>query len=170
MGSKVIGDIGRKAKITKDKLAGVEGTTVSEYNSETSQRKPQSRLASVVIAVCIERLMSNRIRHWTLEEDLVLQALRLAIPDLSGADITELSSYLRHSNEAQMRGVLATTKGKYHELIVARAENTDGDEISARIFEDLNHPGSDIEFIVDGQVIEAVQLKAVVSESLIIEH
>ena len=69
-----------------------------------------------------------------------------------------------------MRGVLATTKGKYHELIVAHAENTDGDEISARIFEDLNHPGSDIEFIVDGQVIEAVQLKAVVSESLILEH
>ena len=170
LGGKVIGDVSRKTKIAKDKLRDVASPNVLEYNSETSQSEPQSRLASVVIAVCVERLMSNRLRYWTLEEDLVLQALRLSIPYLSGADITELSSYLRNSNPAQMRGVLATTKGKYHELIVAHAENMDGDEVSARLFEDLNHPGSDIEFIVDGQVIEAVQLKAVVSESLILEH
>lgn len=170
LGRKVIGDVWRKTKIAKDKLGDAAATNVLEYNSETSQSKPQSRLASVVIAVCIERLMSNRLRYWTLEEDLVLQALRLSIPDLSEADITELSSYLRNSDPAQMRGVLAATKGKYHELIVEQAENMDGDDVSARLFEDLNHPGSDIEFIVDGQVIEEVQLKAVVSEALIIEH
>ncbi|RKQ69725.1 hypothetical protein DES40_2530 [Litorimonas taeanensis] len=170
LGRKVIGDFWRKTKIARDKLEDAAATNVLEYNSETSYSEPQSRLASVVIAVCVERLMSNRLRYWTLEEDLVLQALRLSIPDLSEADITELSSYLRNSDPAQMRGVLATTKGKYHELIVKQAENMDGDEVSARLFEDLNHPGSDIEFIVDGQVIEEVQLKAVVSEALIIEH
>jgi hypothetical protein len=169
-GSKIIGDVKRKTKIAKDKLGDVSGANVLEYNTEISQKAPQSRLASVVIAVCFERLMSNRLRYWTLEEDLVLQALRLSIPSLSKADITELSSYLRNSDPAQMRGVLATTKGKYHELIVEQAENMDGDEVSARLFEDLNHPGSDIEFIVNGQVIEEVQLKAVVSEALILEH
>ena len=169
-GSKIIGDVKRKTKIAKDKLGDVSGTNVLEYNTEISRTAPQSRLASVAIAVCVERLMSNRLRYWTLEEDLVLQALRLSIPNLSKADITELSSYLRNSDPAQMRGVLATTKGKYHELIFERAENMDGDEISARLFEGLNHPGSDIEFIVNGQVIEEVQLKAVVSEALILEH
>ena len=58
----------------------------------------------------------------------------------------------------------------YHELLFKAAENADGDLVSARLPEATNHPGSDVEFIVDGGVIGAVQLKAVASPEHIYEH
>lgn len=61
-------------------------------------------------------------------------------------------------------------KGIYHELLFKAAENADGDLISARLPEATNHPGSDVEFIVEGEVIRTVQLKAVVSPQSIYEH
>lgn len=38
------------------------------------------------------------------------------------------------------------------------------------MFEATNHPGADVEFIVDGDVIHAVQLKAVASPATIFKH
>ena len=43
-------------------------------------------------------------------------------------------------------------------------------DVAARVFEATNHPGADVEFIVDGDVIHAVQLKAVASPAAIFEH
>ena len=61
-------------------------------------------------------------------------------------------------------------KGILHEMLVARAENLDGDTVTAALFEATNHPGTDIEFLIDGSVIREVQLKAVQDPAAILEH
>lgn len=129
--------------------------------------------ASVVIAVTLGRLAGDATREGLLkEEDLVLKALKIAVPELEGADDAQLAEYLgeMQSDRGRMRGLLSAVKGKYHELLLAKQENSDGDGIGARLAEDLNTPGYDIEFVVDGQVISQVQAKAVADPELVLEH
>ncbi|HKL46404.1 MAG TPA: hypothetical protein VJ906_09190 [Roseovarius sp.] len=99
----------------------------------------------------------------------MLEALRRSANELESADEETLAAYLADFSTEQMRGLVSTVKGKYHELLFTRAENRDGDGISAVMFEATNHPGADIEFMMDGDVIRAVQLKAVQSPSDILE-
>ena len=105
-----------------------------------------------------------------MEERLVLDAIRRSATRLNDASAEELAVYVDALNPEQLRGVVSNVKGIYHELLFAHAENVDGDAVTARIFEETNHPGSDIEFIVDGDVIQAIQLKAVASPNAILEH
>lgn len=128
------------------------------------------RLASVVIAVTFQRLIEDASREWRLEEELVLQALRRSTRALEDAPAQELSEYLRALSEEQLRGVASNVKGIYHELLFVQAENSDWDEVSAQVKEFTNHPGGDVEFLVDGGVIGEVQLKAVASETQVLEH
>lgn len=131
------------------------------------------RSATVVIAVTFQRLLEDASREWLLEEDLVLQALRISSPTkLANANADELAEYLRgmSSDPQRVGGLLSAVKGKYHELLLAREENSDGDEVSADLAEELNTPGYDIEFFVDGHVIDRVQVKAVSSREQVLEH
>ena len=124
----------------------------------------------VVVAVTLQRLLENPTRSFSIEEELVLDALRRSAIDLNDATNSELAEYLSVLAPEQLRGVISNVKGIYHELLFVHAENIDSDEISARIFEATNYPGTDVEFIVDGNVIHAVQLKAVESPDAIFEH
>ena len=45
----------------------------------------------------------------------------------------------------------------------------DGDEVTARLFAAINHPVANVEVVVEGEVIRAVQLKAVASADAIRE-
>ncbi|MBB93113.1 MAG: hypothetical protein CML68_00700 [Rhodobacteraceae bacterium] len=130
----------------------------------------RSRLASVVIAVTFQRLIEDACREWTLEEELVLQALRRSTGSLRTASAQELSDYLGSLSQDQLRGVASNVKGIYHELLFVQAENGDWDSVAAEVKEFTNHPGGDVEFIVDGNVIGEVQLKAVASEAQVLEH
>lgn len=128
------------------------------------------RLVSVVIAVTFQRLIEDASREWALEEELVLQALRRSTRSLETASARELSDYLHSLSEDQLRGVASNVKGIYHELLFVQAENGDWDAVAARVKEFTNHPGGDVEFIVDGASIGEVQLKAVASEAQVLEH
>lgn len=129
-----------------------------------------SRLASVVIAVTFQRLIEDASREWTLEEDLVLQALRRSTRSLETASAQELSDYLGSLSQDQLRGVASNVKGIYHELLFVQAENEDWDAVAAKVKVFTNHPGGDVEFIINGNAIGEVQLKAVASEAPILEH
>jgi len=131
---------------------------------------PIDRSANVVIAVTLQRLIDDASRFWSVEEQLVLDALRRSAKRLNDASMEELSAYVSGLTIEQLRGVASNVKGIYHELLFVHAENFDGDEISARVFEATNHPGADVEFVVDGEVIRAVQLKAVASVAQITRH
>ncbi|MEZ5777570.1 MAG: hypothetical protein R3E44_04325 [Paracoccaceae bacterium] len=129
-----------------------------------------SRLASVVIAVTFQRLIEDVSREWALEDELVLHALRRSTRSLETASAQELSAYLGSLSPEQLRGVASNVKGIYHELLFVQSENGDWDAVAAKVKEFTNHPGGDVEFIVDGNAIGEVQLKAVASETQVLEH
>lgn len=131
---------------------------------------PTRRSAAVAIAVTLQQLIDGKHEDWTPDQTLVLAALRRSNSDLTNASDAELGTYLRDLGPDQLRGVASNVKGIFHEMLVERAEDADGDDVTAQLFEQANHPGADIEFVVDGNVIEEVQLKAVQDPAAIIEH
>lgn len=100
----------------------------------------------------------------------MLQALRRSTRALETASAQELSDYLGSLSQDQLRGVASNVKGIYHELLFVQAENGDWDSVAAKVKEFTNHPGGDVEFIVDDHTIGEIQLKAVVSEAQVLEH
>ena len=129
-----------------------------------------SRVSTVVLAVTLQRLLEDATRFWSVEEKLVLEALRLSKNELNDATNEKLAEYISDLRPEQLRGVLNNVKGKFHELLFAHAENVDGDDVAAHLFEATNHPGADVEFMVDGETIGQVQLKASLSVSYVAEH
>lgn len=124
----------------------------------------------MVIAVTFQRLIEDTYRNFSFEEDLVLQALRRSTKALQDADTGMIATYLRSLSEEQLRGVASNVKGIYHELLFVEAENTDWDQVKAEVMEFTNHPGGDVVFTVNGHAINEVQLKAVASETQVLEH
>lgn len=128
------------------------------------------RSVAVTIAVTIQQLIEGKTSGWSFDQQLVLEALKRSKPSLAGATEAELGEYLRGFDGDGLQGVISSVKGIYHELLTEHHENTDGDETIGRLFEETNHPGADIEFLVDGEVIREVQLKAVQDPAAIIDH
>ncbi|MEY8802218.1 hypothetical protein AB9K35_18220 [Leisingera sp. XS_AS12] len=124
----------------------------------------------MVIAVTFQRLIEDASQGWSFEEDLVLQALRRSTRSLSDASPQEISDYLSGMTPEQLQGVASNVKGIYHELLFVEAENADWDEVSAKVKELTNQPGGDVEFIMDGQTVGEIQLKAVTSQADVMEH
>lgn len=100
----------------------------------------------------------------------MLDALRRSSDSLRDADIGELAAYVAGLSPNQLRGVASNIKGIYHELLYVHGVNAEGGEIVAEVFGATNHPGADVQFIVDGDVIREVQLKAVASVAPILKH
>ena len=129
-----------------------------------------SRSAAVVIAVTLQRLVEDAARLYSPEERLVLDALRRSAAGLNDASVEQLAEHVGAMSPERLRGLVSSVKGIYHELLFIHAENGDGDGMTARLFEATNHPGADVEFVVDGDVIREAQLKAVASPDAIREH
>lgn len=147
-----------------------DGTGQDCTGRDGSERSGLTRSATVVVAVTLQRLVEDASRAWSVEEELVLDALRRSASRLNDATPKELAEYIASLSPDQLRGVVSNVKGIYHELLFVHAVNLDADGVTARLFEATNHPGADVEFLVDGNVIHAVQLKAVASPDTIFEH
>ena len=128
------------------------------------------RSAAVAVAVTLQQLIAGKSSGWTADQELVLDALRRSKTSLGQASDEELGAYARSLEPEQLHGVASNVKGIFHEMLVARAENLDGDAVTASLFDAANHPGADIEFSIEGDVIREVQLKAVEHPSTIVEH
>lgn len=146
------------------------GTGSNSDGGNDGRPETLTRSATVVIAVTLQRLVDDATRFWSVEEQLVLDALRRSAKHLNDASIPELADYVSKLSPEQLRGVASNVKGIYHELLFVHFENLNADGVEARIFEATNHPGADVEFIVDGDTIREVQLKAVASPTAILEH
>jgi hypothetical protein len=129
-----------------------------------------THLASVALAVTFQRLLSDKITSLSLEQNLVLDALRRSTNDLEDASVQELADYVQGLSSEALRGVMSNTKGIYHEMLFVQAFNAEHSEVTARLMEATNYPGADVQFIMDGDVISEVQLKAVSSPALVHEH
>ena len=128
------------------------------------------RSVAVAIAITLQQLIEGKTSGWTFDQELVVEALRRSASSLGEASDAELGDYLRGFDEDQLRGIASNVKGIYHELLFEHLEDTDNDCVSAQLFEQTNHPGADIEFLVDGEVVRSVQLKAVQDPASIFEH
>ena len=135
---------------------------------EIKTEKPY--VASVVLAVTFQRMLEDQFTAWDLEQGLVLSALRRSNRRLEEASVQELSNYVRELSPEQLKGVVSNTKGIYHELLFVEMHNSVSDTDRASVMEAINHPGVDVQFHMDGDLVREVQLKAISSPSSIYEH
>jgi hypothetical protein len=96
------------------------------------------------------------------DDEILLEAVRRSTNNLSSdSSNKDVLSYLANYEEEQIPGLVSNIKGIAHELYFAQAENEDGDNITAELYEDTNHEGYDVKLINEstGEVSE-IQLKA----------
>ena len=129
----------------------------------------RSRSAVATLALGLQRI-ADGLPASDPVDPLVEEALRRAVPALAEASRGALGAHLTALSEAQLRGLASSVKGVFHELLVARAENVDGDAETAALFDALNHPGADLQYVIDGDVVRVEQLKAVASPYEVLEH
>jgi hypothetical protein len=146
------------------------GRMTGKPRGTSSQNPLPNMLASVVLAVTFQRLLSNKLADWSLESDLVLEALKRSTDKLQDASVEELSAYVKGLTPDQLKGVVSNTKGIYHELLFANMHNASGAGTTAEVMAATNHPGADVQFFQDGDLVREIQLKAVSSPSSVYEH
>ena len=70
-------------------------------------------------------------------------AIRDRFPELHDASIEDIADAMEQYQINPENGVFPMLKGKLFERLLARAENTDGDDTYMRLHDDESHPGSD---------------------------
>ena len=101
-------------------------------------------------------------------EELVLHAIKRANPGFTDLSVSEIGDRLSSYDEDQLLGFANNVKGILHELQFIEIENEDGDHVTASIFPETNHEGTDI-MLTDEETgeIVSVQLKATDSSSYV---
>jgi hypothetical protein len=102
------------------------------------------------------------------KENYILEALKRANPELNDKNLDEISDYLQTMNDSQLMGISNNVKGILHEIQFVEVENSDGDSVSAAMFTNTNHAGTDI-FLTDsntGEITE-IQIKATDNQAYI---
>lgn len=114
------------------------------------------------IAAVLMNLRNQNVVANTVEEQLVLEAIRRSNTELSDASITELGNYVRGLSDEQLRGLANNIKGIYHELLFVSQYNSSHTDTQAEIHRDTNHPGSDviIRDLETSEIVRYLQLKA----------
>ena len=95
----------------------------------------------------------------SIEQEEVFDAIRRGYTDLSQASDTEIESYFEDVDSTTMSGHISNIKGILFEEEYIEKLHSRG--INAALFEETNHPISDVMIYNDnGEVIEELQLKA----------
>ena len=123
-------------------------------------KKPISTLDVWTVLYALETGQTDCLD--TEESQLILDAIRRSTNALdSHSSVNDIAAYIQQYNEDQMPGLANNIKGIYHELAYVEHENADGDSIRAVLFEQTNHPDSDVMLIDENTgKIDYVQLKA----------
>lgn len=131
----------------------------------------KKNIDSVLVLTALAKLTYGDLEELNENEQLVMQALKRAVPELeSSASLEGIQEYLQGLNENQLFGLSNNVKGILHEIQFVKIENEDGDEFRAALFTDTNHPNTDVQItnINTGETMN-VQLKATDSSSYINE-
>ena len=124
-----------------------------------------------IVPAVFLKLLGQKAHAFTPDEMMVIDAIRRSDNDLAGAGIEEISAHLSQYSQEQLQGILNNVKGIYHEIRFVVAENADGDDTEAELYEVTNHPGADVRLIntATGEVTD-IQLKATDSTHYVAEH
>lgn len=98
------------------------------------------RSAAVAIAVTLGQLLAGQRTGWSPDQEMVLDAMRRSTKALAEASEDVLAAYFSSLSAEQTQGVISNVKGIFHEMLVAAADNGDGDNVIAKQFELTNHP------------------------------
>ena len=125
-----------------------------------------------IIAGVFYSLMTQTALDGSIEQDLVLDALRRSKNDLNDASEKELSEYLNDLTPEQQRGVANNVKGIYHELMWVEKHNASDTDTYAELHGSTNHQGSDvvIKSKDTNEIQNEYQLKATNSKSYVAEY
>jgi hypothetical protein len=100
-------------------------------------------------------------------KDEVLEAIRRGYSELQNASEDEILEYFQAKDVESLSGDISNIKGILFEQEYARDLQENG--VDARLFEETNHPISDIGIFEDGIMVEELQLKATSNPSYIEE-
>jgi hypothetical protein len=106
----------------------------------------------------------------TTDEQLIIDAIKRSSNATADMTNSELGEYVAGFNQDQLSGFMNNIKGITLENYVVDAENQSDNGIDARQFENTNHPGADVQFVKDGEVVSEFQVKATDSKSYIDQH
>jgi hypothetical protein len=128
----------------------------------------KKNIDKTLVLGALAKLTFGDLETLNADDVLVLQALRRAVPDTQTMSLDDIQDYLQEFDEDQLVGLANNVKGILHEIQFVQIENEDGDEVSAALFTDTNHPDTDVILTNEetGETI-AVQLKATNSESYV---
>ena len=128
----------------------------------------KKNIDNALVLGVLAKLAFGNVETLNVDEELVLQALKRAVPDTQNLNIEEIQDYLQGMDDNQLVGLANNVKGILHEIQFVKIENEDGDDVTAALFTDTNHPDTDVILTneVTGDTI-AVQLKATNSESYV---
>jgi hypothetical protein len=95
----------------------------------------------------------------------IIDALRRSNRLYADLDLSEIGEHLSSYSDNQLQGIINNVKGIAHEIKFRDLENADEDSIFATLFEETNHPGTDVQIrdAISGHIDE-IQLKATDSE------
>ena len=129
--------------------------------SSKAYRYIKRNFDEAAIISALATIATSDASELTDNDHYILAALRRMKNDLSEASPEEIQTYLSSLSDEQIPGVVSNVKGIVHEMEFVKLENEDNDHIYASMFDQTNHPDTDILFIDSktGDTWEA-QLKA----------
>ena len=93
-----------------------------------------------------------------IEDEDVFNAIRRGYTEFEDSSSDEIRSYFSDLEQSELAGHISNIKGILFEQEVVEALNEQG--YSAALFEDTNHPATDIVFMDDNDLYAELQLKA----------
>jgi hypothetical protein len=100
-----------------------------------------------------------------IEKEAVYDAIRRGYSDLSNADESTIDAYFADVDIDSISGHVGNIKGILFEQEYVDQLQNEG--IDAVVYEEVNHPMSDVMILENGEVVEDLQLKATESVSYV---
>ena len=113
-------------------------------NTHTNIQYLKKNFDEIGIMAVLAKVALGNLTEPTLDDELVMQALRRSKTSLEGASLEEIGEYLSSMNDNSISGIVNNVKGILHEIEYVAMENSDGDTVMAGIFEHTNHKDYDV--------------------------
>ena len=114
---------------------------------ENSYKHVPNVTIGTLTAVIIQ-LLSEIPPTFDANEEKVLEALRGSTNNLADdANVEDISKYLKELKPDQLKGLVSSITGKYHEFRYEMFINSQDNNLKAELFDEYNHPGADIKLI-----------------------
>lgn len=99
---------------------------------------------SIAILGVFTKVISDNFTNLTIEDEMVLQALKRSSVELESASLEELAKYLLKYDEDSINGLIYNVRGILGEIEWVSMENSDGDSVVSGLFAHTNNKDYDV--------------------------